>query len=576
MSCDISIRIGGKAGQGMKVISNLLGKVFIRNGLYVFINQDIMSRIRGGHNFSQIRVSDKPIRTFSSNIDILVCLDKNTLNIYRDKIGRIVIYDSGKVKENRPSGQQYFAIPLEEIAKNIGKNTKMSNTVASGALLALLGLSLDILFDLLTEIFATKGDEVVNANKNCAKAGYNYIEENYKSNPLCRKDLGPNEQKRMLITGSEAIALGALASNVRFYSAYPMSPSTPIMEYLASKQKEYGLIVEQAEDEISAINMALGAYFSGVRAMTGTSGGGLALMVEGISLAGMIETPIVIVDTQRPAPATGLPTRTEQGDLLFITHAGHGEFLRVILAPSTVEEAFYLTNKAFYLAEKYQIPAFILGDQYLNDSSWTVESFDLERINTDGQGIISDNDLQKISPYQYVRYKITDSGISPRILPGTPNQVLYVDSDEHTEEGHITESDEVRENMVEKRLRKLSELYTEISLPKIYPDTKSEVYMISWGSTLGIVEEAVNILRQKGMNIGYIHFSEIYPLRKDVISDEIVKNSKLISVENNATSQFTKLLRMETGIDINNRILKYDGRPFNSQELIGKIEQIVR
>jgi len=579
VNCDISIRIGGEAGQGMKVISSLLGKVFIRKGLWVFINQDIMSRIRGGHNFTQIRVSDKQVNALSSNVDILVCLDKNTLDMYKNEIEGIIIYDSGKVKENIPSGNKFLPIPLEKMAKEIGKNSKMANTIASGAILALLGLSPDVLFELLDEIFARKGSEVIEANKNCARAGYDYVKENYKGNILCKINIdsgNAGKMKKMIVTGCESIALGAIASDIRFYSGYPMSPSTPIMEYLASKQKEYGLIVEQSEDEISAINMVLGAYFCGARSMTATSGGGLALMVEGISLAGMTETPAVIVDGQRPAPATGFPTRTEQGDLLFVAHAGHGEFPRVILAPSTAEEAFYLTNKAFYLAEKFQIPVFILVDQYLNESSWTVEKFNMENIHSNFSGIISPDILEKIPQYAYRRYEITDTGVSPRIIPGTAGQVVYADSDEHTVEGHITESAGIRRAMVEKRLRKSSGILEEMSMPKVYPDEKAEVYLVSWGSNFGIVEEAVSLLRQKGISIGYIHFSEVYPLKKDIIPSEILENAGLIGVENNATGQFAKLLKMETGISIKDKILKYDGRPFSPQELVNRTEQILR
>jgi len=579
VNCDISIRIGGEAGQGMKVISSLLGKVFIRKGLWVFINQDIMSRIRGGHNFTQIRVSDKQVNALSSNVDILVCLDKNTLDMYKNEIEGIIIYDSGKVKENIPSGNKFLPIPLEKMAKEIGKNSKMANTIASGAILALLGLSPDVLFELLDEIFARKGSEVIEANKNCARAGYDYVKENYKGDILCKINIdsgNAGKMKKMIVTGCESIALGAIASDIRFYSGYPMSPSTPIMEYLASKQKEYGLIVEQSEDEISAINMVLGAYFCGARSMTATSGGGLALMVEGISLAGMTETPAVIVDGQRPAPATGFPTRTEQGDLLFVAHAGHGEFPRVILAPSTAEEAFYLTNKAFYLAEKFQIPVFILVDQYLNESSWTVEKFNMENIHSNFSGIISPDILEKIPQYAYRRYEITDTGVSPRIIPGTAGQVVYADSDEHTVEGHITESAGIRRAMVEKRLRKSSGILEEMSMPKVYPDEKAEVYLVSWGSNFGIVEEAVNLLRQKGISIGYIHFCEIYPLKKDIIPSEILENAGLIGVENNATGQFAKLLKMETGISIKDKILKYDGRPFSPQELVNRTEQILR
>jgi 2-oxoglutarate ferredoxin oxidoreductase subunit alpha len=571
--CDITIRIGGEAGQGMKVISGLLGKTFLRCGLWTFTHHDIMSRIRGGHNYSQIRLALSPIKAPSSRIHILVCLDKNTLNLYKDEMKGIIIYDPGQAGKEGPGGEKYLPIPLEKIAKEKGQDARMANSVASGAILAILGLPLDPLLGLLEETFGSKGEKVVYANKECAREGYRFAKENYKGDDLCRNIPGKNDYKKILITGSEAMALGAIASNLRFYSAYPMSPATPIMEYLASKQKDYGLTVEQAEDEISAVNMALGAFFSGARSMTATSGGGLALMVEGISLSGMTETPLVIVDCQRPAPATGLPTRTEQADLLFVAHCAHGEFPRVILRPSTAEEAFYLTNKAFYLAEKYQIPVFILGDQYLNDSSWTTDPFSLENTYSGSYSLISKEKLKKLSPYGYKRYEVTESGISPRILPGTPRQVLYADSDEHTDEGHITESAEVRKNMVNKRLKKFSALKEEMSPPRVFPDTKAELYTVSWGSTLGAVDEAVHHLRDKGMDIGTIHFSELYPLRDDAFPSEIKERAELIGVENNATAQFAKLLKMEMGLEIEKKILKFDGRPFSPQELARQIEE---
>ncbi len=572
--CDVTIRIGGEAGQGMKVISGLLGKTFLRSGLWVYTHHDIMSRIRGGHNYSQIRLSSSPVRATSSQVHILVCLDKNTLDLYKNELKGVIIYDQRKLEDEGPSGANFLPIPLEKIAEEKGQDARMANSVASGAILAILGIPLDPLLTLLEETFGSKGEKVVDANQECARAGYNIALDNFKGDKFCKGYSGKKNSEKLLITGSEAMASGAIASNIRFYAAYPMSPATSIMEYLAAKKKDYGLIVEQAEDEISAVNMAIGAFFSGARSMVATSGGGLALMVEGISLSGMTETPLVIVDCQRPAPATGLPTRTEQADLLFVAHCAHGEFPRAILAPSTAGEAFQLTSKAFYLAEKYQIPVFILGDQYLNDSSWTEEPFDLKKIRKGNQSLISDTDLKEISPYRYKRYKITESGITPRILPGTSNQVLYADSDEHTPEGHITESTEVRKNMVEKRLRKLSGLIGEMSLPKVFPDSQAKIYTVSWGSTFGAIEEAVHHLRSKGMNIGYIHFSEIYPLREDAFPQEIGQGAELIAVENNATGQFARLLKMEKGLVIDKKVLKFDGRPFSPQELAQRIEEI--
>lgn len=572
-TCDVTIRIGGEAGQGMKVISGLLGKSFLRQGFWVFNHQDIMSRIRGGHNYSQIRIGSSPVRASSSEVHILICLDKNTLDLYHDKMDGVIIFDPGKWSDEVPLGEKFLSIPMEKIAKEKGQDSRMANAVASGAALAVLGLPLDPLLDLLEYSFGSKGKKVVESNKECARSGYERAQQKYKEKRFYLDMPAEQGPPKMLITGSEAMGLGAIYSNVRFFAAYPMSPATAIMEYLATKQKDYGLIVEQAEDEISAVNMAVGSTFAGARAMTATSGGGLALMVEGISLAGMTETPLVIVDCQRPAPATGLPTRTEQADLLFIAHCAHGEFPRAILAPATAKEAFYLTNKAFHLAEKYQTPVFILGDQYLNDSSWTVQPFNLDHIYRGRHSIVSGEDLD-VSPYQYKRYRVTESGISPRILPGTPGQVLYADSDEHTEEGHITESASVRRDMVEKRLRKSSGLKEEISPPKIFPDNQAEVYTVSWGSTLSAVEEAVQRLRDKGMSIGIIHFSEIFPMRKTVIPSEIRESAELIGVENNATGQLARLLRMETGIEIEKLILKFDGRPFSAEELSIRIEEL--
>jgi len=571
--CDVSVRIGGEAGQGMKSISSLLGKTFLRAGFHVFVHHDIMSRIRGGHNFTQIRISDRPAKAPSSRVDILVCLDKNTLQLYKDGIDGLIIYDEGKIRENAPTEKNYLPLPMEAIAEDIGGSSRMANSVASGALMALTGLSLDSLTGLLREVFSQKDKKIVKANEECARVGYEQIKKIYEGPVLCRPDSsGKAGGHTMLLTGSEAMALGALASNIRFYSAYPMSPATPIMEYLASKQREFGLVVEQAEDEISAINMAIGSFFCGARSMTGTSGGGLALMVEGTSLAGMTETPVVIVDCQRPAPATGLPTRTEQADLLYVVHCAHGEFPRAVFAPGNAEEAFHAINKAFYLAERYQIPVFVLGDQFLNDSSWTTEPFNLDFLLPGSQSLLSEEELKDMDMYEYVRYAITDSGVSPRLLPGTANQVLYADSDEHTVEGHITESADVRMAMVEKRLRKLSGLKQEMAGPKIFPDDDAESYLVCWGSTLEAVDEAVRNLRETGVNMGYIHFSELFPLEEDPIPRSITQKARLIGVENNALGQFCKLLRMESGLHIKSRILKYDGRPFTPDELIQRLE----
>jgi 2-oxoglutarate/2-oxoacid ferredoxin oxidoreductase subunit alpha len=573
---DVTIRIGGAAGQGMNSIGGLLGRTFVRSGLWTFIHHNVMSRIRGGHNFTQIRVCSEPVNCPSSKVNILVCLDKNTFSLYRDENIDLFIFDKNKWKNKAPEGDGFFHLPMEHIAENDGGDKRMANTVAAGAVLALLNLETGTLEKRLEEIFSEKGDDVIKANQKCALAGFDYVKNHFKGDGFGNFPKGNTDNSRMLMTASEAMALGGLAGGLRFYAAYPMSPATAVMEYLASKQEEFDIAVEQAEDEIAAVNMVIGSFFAGAPAITGTSGGGLALMMEGISLAGMTETPLVIIDAQRPAPATGMPTRTEQGDLLFAVNAGHGEFPRIILAPADSEEAFHLTAKALYLAGKYQTPVLILGDQYLNDSSWTVESISLGNIPESHQSLVTEEELYRMSAYEYNRYRLTDSGITPRLIPGTPEQVLYADSDEHTEAGHITESADVRKNMVDKRQKKNQEILEEMSPPKIFPDDVKEEYLLSWGSNFHIVEESRKILAENGRDLGHIHFSEIYPIKKDTVPPKLVKNARFICIENNATAQLSRLLKMEINLNVHYHVLNYDGRPFTPQKLAEQIKNTGR
>ena len=359
-----------------------------------------------------------------------------------------------------------------------------------------------------------------------------------------------------------------LMSGCKFYSAYPMSPSTGIMEYLASRAEEYNLVVEQAEDEIAAINMALGASFAGVRAMTGTSGGGFSLMVEGLSLAGMTETPLVIAEMQRPGPATGLPTRTEQSDLLFILNAGHGEFPRVIFEPGTPKQAFYLTNRDFELAEKYQIPVFIQSDQYLAESEWTYENFDLDNLIYNDYRL-REKDLEGVDIYK--RYKYSDTGISLLAVPGESGKhLVVVDSDEHDEEGHIIEDSETRIKMVQKRLlKKLPLIKKEIEAPLLYGDSSPKIVFVGHGSTYGVIKETVDTY-SKDRKVAMMHFSQIYPFSERDRFDyvETLENADTtVCIENNATGQFAKLMREETGFEFTHQITKYDGRPFTIENL---------
>jgi len=477
---DYTVKIGGEAGQGIQTIGDTLGHVFARARFHVFTNQDYESRVRGGHNYYQVRFADQPVMAPKDAVDIIVALDRESIQLHEHELtprGQL-IYDADTLKEKHDK-PAFLDIPFSRLATEHGGDKIMANTVATGAVLGMLGMDLDILMGIIDEIFRKKGEKIVRANRNAALAGFDHaVKGCLKCNFAVNVD--DTAGTRMLVGGTEAIALGAMASGVKFYSAYPMTPSTGIMEYLAGKEKEYGIVVEQAEDEIAAINMALGASFSGVRSMTGTSGGGFALMVEGVSLAAMTETPIVIALGQRPGPATGLPTKTEQADLHMALHAGHGEFPRFIFAPGSPEQAFFLTNKAFDLTEKYQVPAFLLFDTYLADTQWTSRGFDLGRLrNTDYR--VRGGDLQKLASYQ--RHAYTEDGVSPLAVPGSSRHLVVTDSDEHTEDGHITEDADVRINMVEKRLfKKLPHMQDEVSPPFLYGDHGPDIVIAGWGS----------------------------------------------------------------------------------------------
>jgi 2-oxoglutarate/2-oxoacid ferredoxin oxidoreductase subunit alpha len=571
---DYTIRIGGEAGQGVQTIGDTLAKVFARAGYHAFIHQDYESRIRGGHNFYQIRVSEKPVASSKDRMDIVIALDRPSIANNRDRLteGGMIVYDSSILKEEH-EGDRFLDVPFVDLATKDGGGRIMANTVATGAVLGMLGMDLDIFATVIGDLFEKKGPKTIEENQRAAERGRDFAVANCKG---CAFKAPPVGAAHMLIDGNTAIGLGALVSGCRFYTAYPMTPSTGVLNFMAAKSEEYGVAVEQAEDEIAAINMAIGASFAGVRSMTGTAGGGFALMVEGVSLAAMTETPVVILVGQRPAPATGLPTRTEQGDLLFVLHAGHGEFPRLLFAPGSPEQAFYLTNKAFDLACKYQIPAFILTDQYLADSQWTYPGFDLSRV------VYTDYRLrepQTNGPNDYKRYAHTDSGVSPFAVPGRSNRLVVADSDEHDEEGHLTEDGEIRRRMVEKRLlRKFPSLKAEISPPFFYGSREPDTVLVGWGSTYGVLREATDHLARQG-KVALLHFSEIFPFPDTDKFDylNLLRQARrTICVENNATSQFARLMRMETGHTFTSTINRYDGRPWLLETILGELDDSLK
>lgn len=567
---DYTIRIGGEAGQGLQLIGGLLAKYLSRRGYEVFTHQDYMSRVRGGHNFYQVRFGDQPVRASREKIDILVALDLTTIAIHRDNLapGGIIIHDPA-LTDKPFTDKEFLPLPLAGIVERLGFDPIMTNAVAVGAVLGLLGLAVEPLAEIFGDFIHKHTPGIIETNLTVAKAGFAEVRATYPDRLLAPPPEKPG-RRLMLINGSQAIGLGALVGGCRFFAAYPMTPATGIMNYLAGMAARHGLVIEQAEDEIAAVNMAIGASFGGVRAMTATSGGGFALMTEGLSLAAMTETPLVIAEAQRPGPATGLPTRTEQGDLNFVLHGGHGEFPRVVFTPGTPEQAFHLTNKAFHLAEKYQVPVIIQSDQYLADCEWTCAEFAESMPYQDFR--LRGATLQALDSYQ--RYADTANGISPLAVPGASHHLVVADSDEHDQDGHIVEDAATRNEMTHKRyFRKLLLLRQEIEPPSLEGHAAPKLLLIGYGSTYGVLKEVVAALAEKHA-VALLHFSEVYPFPPPEKFDypKILKQAQhCICVENNATGQFARLLKAEIGFDCAHRINKYDGRPFTIEGLLGEI-----
>jgi len=551
MTIDMNFVVAGEAGQGVQLAGFLLAKVLARGGYHVFADQDYESRVRGGHNFFRVRVKDSRVGAIAEPVDVLIAFNKESVSLHKNVVTGVIIFNGKKIKDT--GGDSLFIVPLERLAGD----KLMSNTVALGVALGLVEYDFEIVAKVLREHFGT-GDVSQN-NIKAARAGYEYSRREYKGK-ISRLLSPSSQEERLLLTGNEAISLGAIAVGCKFMAAYPMTPVSSIMEYLAAKSKDFDLVMVHAEDEIAAINMGIGAAYAGVRAMTATSGSGFCLMVEGLGLAGITETPLVVVEGQRPGPAVGLPTRTEQGDLQFVLHAHHGEFPRAVLAPATVEDAFWITVKAFNLAEKYQLPVIILTDQHLASSYTTVDRIDLSKVTIDRGLLFSGGEAEQL---EYKRHRITETGISPRAFPGQSKALVMTDADEHDEAGHLIEDAGMRTAQVQKRLRKLFSLKKEIDPPKLYGPKKAETTLIGWGSTFGAIHEAVDILRKEGASVNMLHLNELWPFQAEAVADVIGRSHHSYVIENNATGQLAKLIRAETGKEVSGRILKYDGRPFS-------------
>jgi 2-oxoglutarate ferredoxin oxidoreductase subunit alpha len=558
----MAIRIGGAAGDGIASVAETLAKACSRQGLYVYAYNSYQSLIRGGHINMQLRISADKVWSHGDLCHFLVALNMDTIQRHAKEVfpGGGIIYNNEKIKVQPgqiPTHVQDYGVPSSTLALKYGKSPIMQNTVALGVLSYVMNFPFEAVAEIIADTFNKKGDAVVTANVGAAQGGYDYAKENFK-----KEDFTWNlsKQKRMFLTGNEAIALGAVAGGCKFYSAYPMTPASGILHWLAPKGPKYGIVVKQCEDEIAAMNMAVGAGHVGVRAMTGTSGGGFALMTEAIGLSAMIEAPVVVVNCQRGGPSTGLPTKTEQGDIFQALGASQGDYPKIILAPPTVEDAFYSTAEALNLAEIYQCPVILLSDLLLSEHHETIDDLDFSKIKIERGEMIS-------GPQQnYKRYLDTPTGISPRAVPGNPGTMYVSASDEHDEEGVVISdvfTDPLkRKAMMEKRMRKMESALKNLPDPKLIGPEKADLTFVTWGSTYSVVRDVVHRLENNGIKVNHLNIKYLWPFKAEAVAKILKSCKNTLIVEANYSGQLEKLIRQETGLSIPNHLRKYDGEPF--------------
>ncbi|MGW8221549.1 MAG: 2-oxoacid:acceptor oxidoreductase subunit alpha [Syntrophobacteria bacterium] len=556
---DLTLLIGGTAGQGLVTLGQLLAKSLVNAGYSILVTQSYQSRIRGGHNTFAIRVSTEAVAAPRESVDLLIAMNAETVTLHRAEVtgGGLIVADEAHGIET----DGCLLVPYQQLGE-----TRFANVVALGVVSVLLGLDQPLVAKTLDDFFGKKDHEMAEKNKQILTTALDWCGQQ----TVTFEKLPPVAQpiQRMVMNGNEAIAMGALSAGVKFCSFYPMTPATSIALNLAAQAGRMGLVVEQAEDEIAAINMAIGASFAGVPSIVPTSGGGFALMTEGVSLAGMTETPVLIVVAQRPGPATGLPTRTEQADLELVLYAGHGEFPRAIFSPGTVEECFWLARKSVAVAAKFQSPVFLLTDQFLADSSRAVIPFDIDDLEAIDPGIETD-----ASSLPYSRYAITPSGVSPRLLPGMTKHLVVADGDEHLVDGHLTEDLKVRNLMVEKRLRKEQGIMAEVVPPEFQGDQSPDLLLVTWGSSKGSVMEAAAKLRNDSSRVGILHFSQVWPLVPDQFLGYLESAGEVVCVEGNVYGQLARLIRRETGFGVHRRVLRYDGLPITPEYILRQLRR---
>jgi 2-oxoglutarate ferredoxin oxidoreductase subunit alpha len=583
---DFAVGIGGEAGQGIATPGNILARIFARRGLNLNAYNAYQSIIRGGHTFLTIRAGDGPVRSMGDKLDVLIPLNQDTMNRHLGRMerGSCVIYDADKVQSGETAaGVQLCPMPMKQLT---GGDKLAANTVAVAATLQMLGIEFDPLEASLQKQFQKKGDAVIAQNVGYARAGYQYAAAQFTPFPF----KAPKPGKPLgILTGNEAAAMAGAAAGVKFYAAYPMSPSTGVLMWMARHARQLGLMVRQVEDEIGVMNMVIGAAHAGCRAMCATSGGGFALMSEAIGMAGMLEVPVVCIDVQRAGPATGVPTKTEQGDLWQLLGAGQGDYPRLIVAPAHQLDLFQTIPELFNLCDRYQCPGLVLSDLLISEGTASVDPADLNlhpaiergeiifpgsKGNGNGNGA---NPFGGANDNTYLRYKNTPSGISPRAVPGVPGHVHVVATDEHDEDGTLI-SDEFtnphkRKMMVEKRARKFQDLLTRVAPPVLVGPADAQVTLVGWGSTAGVIQEAVEKLAaEEGIVANQLAIKWIVPFHAEEVGRILNASKRVIIVENNHSGQFARYLRSETGLEAHGHIRKYDGEPFMPHHIVEAVK----
>ncbi len=579
---EIVFRVGGAAGDGVSSTAESFAKMCARSGLHVWTYSSYQSVIRGGHVWTQVRGSPEPVLSHGTEPNVLVCLNQQTMDVHQGEVpeGGAVVYDSDLVKPDPAKvrkGARLLGLPLRKLAQTITPNGIVRNTVALGAAVRLYDMDFAQVEAAFKDIWGDKKPEVVEQNVRAAKLGAGEVE---KAGGSLRFGIPFSHEPRYLMTGNEAVALGALAAGVRFHAQYPMTPASSILHWMAAHGPAHGVVVKQVEDELAAMNMAVGAGHTGVRSMVATSGGGFSLMVEAIGQAGMTETPLVAVLVQRGGPSTGLPTKTEQGDLNLALGAGQGDWPRGILAPRNTKECFDLTAKAFNLAEIYQTPILVMSDLYLGEGFRTVDRPDFNVPIVRGM-VAADGG---VAAGRYQRYAYTDSGVSPRAFPGMKGYQYTAATDEHMENGDLIsdvlaglpEFVEERRKMHEKRMRKLEGLRKDMPPPELWGSPNADLTLLHWGSTWGPAHEAILQVEEKqGLHVNSLEFPSLFPFHAEETLRILKEVKRTLAIEANYTGQFSRLLRAETGYKPDFSFLKYDGEPFTGREIAERILEVV-